>query len=345
MIGKRGSLMEKSIIEKTDKGSVFGQFSDNHMKKLVLGNTGIEVSPLCFGVLPMGPLQKNLSPQEGGKLIRQALEEGVNFLDTAVLYQTYPHIKEGIGGYSGDVVIASKSEATTYEDMEKDVLQALAALGRDYIDIFHLHAARVKPSVFTERAGALECLKDLKKQGLIRGVGMATHCVDVVEASTEREDIDVIFPLINQLGTGVLGGTKEEMARAITKAEEAGKGVYVMKALAGGNLIDRLPEAIAYVREIPGVSAVAIGMVDEKELALNLKIFNGEEFDWALGLEAKKSKKLWVSFFCTGCGTCIQACPNEALSLVSNKAVVDHEICLLCGYCSPACPEFALRMV
>ena len=49
------------------------------MKKYSLGRTGIEVSELCFGALPIGPLQANISVEKGAKLIRTALEKGINF--------------------------------------------------------------------------------------------------------------------------------------------------------------------------------------------------------------------------------------------------------------------------
>ncbi|MGI6685945.1 MAG: aldo/keto reductase [Bacillota bacterium] len=315
------------------------------MDKVILGKTGIKVSPLCFGVLPMGPLQKNLPVSVGAKLIRQALESGVNFLDTAESYRTYPYIREALDGFAGDVVISSKSDAVTYENMEKAVSEALEALGRSYIDIFHLHAARASTAVFEERAGAFKCLKDMKRKGLIRAVGIATHAVDVVKEAAKREDIDVVFPIINQAGLGIIGGSRDEMVKAIFEAYQAGKGLFAMKALAGGHLIGQVREAFDFVRSIPGISAIAIGMVHERELSVNLKLFNQEEITLQEDLKTNTDKKLWVSVFCKGCGTCIDACPNGALSIADGKAVVNHEACLLCGYCNPVCPEFALRVV
>jgi len=70
------------------------------MKKYSLGKTGIKVTELCFGALPIGPLQANISVKKGAKLIRTALERGINFIDTAEVYQTYPHIKKALGGIS-----------------------------------------------------------------------------------------------------------------------------------------------------------------------------------------------------------------------------------------------------
>ena len=252
---------------------------------------------------------------------------------------------KSFSGFSGETVLSSKSTATTYEKMDWAVYEGLTALGRSYFDIFHLHAARVTTTVFEDRAGALKCLKDLKKKGVIRAVGVATHSVDVVALAAEREDIDVVFPLINNMGLGIIGGTRDEMVQAITKAHTAGKGVMAMKALAGGHLIGELKEAFDFVRNISGVNAIAVGMVDARELEINLKLFNHEEITREYLKKVKTGKKLLVSVFCKGCGACINACPNGALSLNKGKAKVNHELCLLCGYCNPVCPEFALRVI
>ncbi|NLA85515.1 MAG: aldo/keto reductase, partial [Clostridiales bacterium] len=61
-----------------------------------LGHTGLMVSRLCFGGLVIGPLQKDMSVEEGGEVIAEALRLGVNFIDTADLYDTYRHIKRAM---------------------------------------------------------------------------------------------------------------------------------------------------------------------------------------------------------------------------------------------------------
>jgi len=316
------------------------------MKKYSLGKTGIKVTELCFGALPIGPLQANISVEKGAKLIRAALERGINFVDTAEVYKTYPHIKKALEGYNDEVIIATKSNVKTYGEMEKSIKDALKSLNRTYIDIFHLHAARVTPSVFEERAGAFQCLKDYKEKGIIRAIGISTHVVEVVKRAAEIEEIDIIFPIINKLGLGIIDGNASDMIKAISQASKAEKGLYAMKALAGGRLIGELEASINYVRDIKGISLVAVGMISEDELELNIKIFNNEEISQELFYKKiKPTKKLFISSFCKGCGTCVKACPNNALSLKNGKAVVDHKLCILCGYCNPVCPEFAIRLI
>ena len=316
------------------------------MKKYSLGKTGIKVTELCFGALPLGPLQANISVEAGAKLIRTALEKGINFIDTAEVYQTYPYIKKALEGYNDEVIIATKSNVKTYGEMEKSIKDALKSLNRTYIDIFHLHAARVTPSVFEERAGAFQCLKEYKEKGIIRAIGISTHVVEVIKRAAEIEGIDIIFSIINKLGLGIVDGNASDMIKAISQASKAGKGIYAMKALAGGRLIGELEASINYVRDIKGISSVAVGMISEDELELNIKIFNNEEISQELFYKKiKPTKKLFISSFCKGCGTCVKACPNNALSLENGKAVVDHKLCILCGYCNPVCPEFAIRLI
>lgn len=315
------------------------------MKKSTLGNTGIEVTELCFGALPMGPLQARISVEEGADLILKALRQGVNFIDTAERYETYPHIRKALDQFEGEVIIATKSAATTYVEMELSIQQALESLGRKQIEIFLLHAAKVTPAVFEERQGALECLKDYKKRGVLKAIGISTHVVPVVEKAAEIPELDIVFPIINKLGMGIVGGSREDMLKAIQKVHAAEKGIYAMKALAGGHLIDELRDAFDYVRGIPGIAAVAVGMVRPEELTINLALFNGVNLSESMLIEKATKKKLHVMGFCKGCGTCIEACPNSALSLLDGKVQVNTEFCILCGYCNPACPEFALRLI
>lgn len=311
-----------------------------------LGQTEIKVSELCFGALPMGPLQANLSAEEGGKLIREALEKGVNFIDTAEMYQTYPHIAYALKDFKGEAIIASKSAAKDYQGMEKAIQDALKTLGKDVIDIFHLHAARVTPEVFSQRSEALKCLLDYQEKGYIRAVGISTHNVKVVEKAAEVPEIDIVYPIINKIGRGILEGNTEDMLKAIAKCYKAGKGLYAMKVLAGGNLVNELLAAIKFARDIKGMNSVSIGMISKKELDLNLKIFDNEVITDEMLPEVVKTKKLFlIDRFCRKCGACIQACPNQALSMVDNTVKVDHNQCLLCGYCYPVCPEFAIRML
>jgi len=314
-----------------------------------LGYSGLEVSEFCLGILPMGPLQADLPEKYCIGLIEEALELGVTFYDTAESYRTQSYLGSALDANPNkkeSVVIATKSVAENHADMERSVNQSLEELKRDYIDIYHLHAARPPGDLFEQRRGALQCLQEMKQKGVIRAIGVSTHKPQIVSQAAERNDIDVVYPLINSRGMGIVEGAVDDMLKAIGKAHRAGKGIYAMKVLAGGNLIHQLEEAVNWVRNIEGMDAVSMGVVSEAELLYNLSVFNQEEQAEKPPAPAARTKKLFIFHkVCIGCGNCVEMCPNGALSLVEEKARVEHEQCILCGYCSPVCPKFAIRLV
>lgn len=316
------------------------------MKKRMLGNTGLEVTELCFGALPMGPLQKNLTIQESADIIQLALEKGINFIDTAEMYKTYEPIALAMKNTGIRPIIASKSNKKTYDGMESAVHDALKALDVDYIDIFHLHAAREGANAFEVYAGALQCLVDMKAQGKIKAIGISTHSIAVTNLAAMHPLIDVVFPIINMKGLGIIDGSSDEMIAAIKKAYDAGKGIYLMKILAGGNLIGTYHEAMEYAKQIKAYSSIALGMTSRAEVEFNTAYFSGEQPS-ALPDSTLHLKKAIVSrALCKSCGKCISACPNKAICFdPESKACIDRSICITCGYCTPVCAEFAIRVV
>lgn len=316
------------------------------MNYFELGNTGLRVSELCFGALPLGPLQANLSIEEGGSLILQALQQGVNFIDSAEIYGTHQHIKWALDRYQGEVVLATKSPALTYEQMQQSVAKCLEELGVDSIAIFHLHAARdSKP--LQNRAEVLEALVELKAAGLIKNIGVSTHSVTAVREAAQDPRVDVVFPLVNKRGLGILDGSLDEMIAAISLARCNGKGVYAMKAFGGGTMIDDLEGNLKFVREAAGIPVVAVGMIRDVELEMNLKLFEGAPISAELRTKAggyRKVAKVIVGL-CKGCGRCLQGCHSGAIRMVDGKGFIDVNQCLMCGYCSRECPEFAIRVI
>jgi uncharacterized protein len=316
------------------------------MKKVLLGSTGMEISPLIFGSLPMGPLQAGLSAERGGQIIRYALERGVNLIDTAELYETYPHIRAALRGHAGECYLASKTHATDPALVRQHVERALRELGIERLDIVHVHAARVE-NPFRERRAVIDTLQQLRAEGKIRAIGLASHYIAAIRQAAQSPDIDLVHPLINQRGMGILDGSAAQMAAAIAEVAAAGKGVYAMKALAGGNLIAEARASLRYVLGLPGVQGVAVGMLSEAEVEANCALFSGLEPDEAQWQELEKGRRKLkiMDRFCKGCGACIPACTNDALRLQEGKVALDEERCILCGYCAAACPEFIIRVV
>lgn len=317
------------------------------MEKIKLGQTGLEVTPVGFGVLTVGNTQMNLPISEGAKVVRYGLEKGINFLDTAQYYETYPYIREALKGTHFHPVICSKSLDVTYEGMKRAVAEALEELNLETIDIFLLHEVRQDPD-WDMRQGAWRYLQEAKKQGLVKAIGASTHHVDVAEKMADIPELDVLFPLINFRSLGIRrgenAGTKEDMAAAILKNHENGKGVFAMKVFGGGNLTGSYLEALDYVSHLPGVTSMMIGFGYPEEIDRIIEYVDGTiDREYRPNLSGKKIRIDQGD--CEGCGQCVARCPNKAIfTNDSGLAEVDHGICLTCGYCAPVCPVRAIIM-
>ena len=314
------------------------------MEYRFLGKTAILVSRLCFGTLTMGPLQANLSVGEGARLIEQALDQGVNFIDTAELYGTYPHIRQAIRDRSKKPVVASKSYAYTREKMKLSLQRALDGLGLPVIDIFLLHEQESHLTLDGHRE-ALDYLLEAKQDGLVRAVGFSCHTVAALHAALSMPEIDVVHPLVNMDGVGIRDGTVTEMLSVIASLSKNGVGIFAMKPLGGGHLIGKNMEALRFVQQQPHLDSVAAGMVSAEEIAFNCAIFSGQSVPVGLAETLRQTRRrLQVQQWCIGCGSCVAHCPQAALQVRGGRAEAEEKDCVLCGYCGAHCPDFCLKI-
>lgn len=314
------------------------------MNRIELGKTGIEVSEICFGALTIGPLQRNFSSDKGSIIINAAVDSGINFIDTADLYDTYEHIAKTLKQHR-DLVIATKSYAYDLKTAETTLNRALDELGRDYIDVFLLHEQESEHTLRGHNE-ALEYFINKKKQGVIRAVGISTHCVRAVNAAAQMDEIDVIHPILNIDGLGIADGSRLDMEEAIESAWSNDKGIYIMKPLGGGHLIGEYERAMGYAQSFEYAHSVAIGMQTVDEIDANVSFFEKGYVPREINaLLDKVERTLHIHDWCDKCGGCISRCQQGALSMGRDIAMVDMTKCVLCGYCGVVCPVMAIKVL
>ncbi|NLK08336.1 MAG: 4Fe-4S binding protein [Firmicutes bacterium] len=312
-----------------------------------LGATDIWVSRLCFGALTISPLQRDMTALAGAQVILKAFEQGVNFIDTSQFYRAYPPIRAALNQYgsSDEIVIATKSYAYDEKGMALALNQALDELDREWIDIFLLHE---QESMLTIRGHweAVEYLVKAKHQGLVRAIGISTHHIEGVRAAALVPEMDIISPLLNYRGLGIIGGTKEDMVEAVEFAHGCGKGIYAMKPFGGGHYVQDPAQALQYLLDLDALSSIAVGMKSCEEVEMNTNLVKGLPISTSLQDAVKSQpRRLHIDDWCIGCGICVEKCPQNALCIKNGQARVDASICVLCGYCGGHCPEFAIKVI
>lgn len=309
-----------------------------------LGKTGIEVSRLCFGSLTMTKAQGNLSEKEATELLNFAYEHGVNFIDTAELYDNYPLIK----GVFNDVkrenlIIASKTYAYSKEGARESLNNYLKAFKTDYADIFLLHEQEGELTL-KGHYEALEELWKLKEKGYIKAIGISTHKIKAVRDALKFKEIEIIHPMVNMESIGILDGNIDEMMNAITEAKTQGIGIYAMKVLGGGHLISKSEDAIKWAVNNEKFDSIALGMQSKSEVLANVSLINKEDVPEQVKNNLRNTnRQIDVEEYCIGCGKCAAKCQAKAIKIIDGKAVINKD-CILCGYCANVCPDFYIKV-
>ena len=148
----------------------------------------------------------------------------------------------------------------------------------DVIPIFLMHEQEDRLTLKGHRE-AFDFYLEQKAKGKILAVGFSTHRVAAVDYAPRYPGVDVVFPLINVTGVGIPDGTRDEMAEAIRRAHLGNIGIYAMKPLGGGHLIADPKQAFDYLRGLGTIDTICVGVQNEDEIDVNLRLVVGEEPD------------------------------------------------------------------
>lgn len=173
------------------------------MEKVRIGKSDVYTIKLGLGTNKVGGhnLFKDLNEKDGYDLVREALNQEINFLDTAYVYGI-GRSEEIIGDVLQDydrskVIIATKAAQDKSQDMamnnsadfiKKSVDEALLRLKTDYIDIFYLHF----PDEKTPKDEAVETLDEIRKAGKIRAIGVSNFSLEQIKEANANGKVDIV---------------------------------------------------------------------------------------------------------------------------------------------------------
>lgn len=317
------------------------------MEYRILGKTGLKISRLGFGGIPIQRIDA-----EGTKsLIYKLREAGINYIDTARAYTvSEEYLGYSLEGIRNDFVIATKSGSRTKEAMAADIDISLKNLRTDHIDLYQVH--NPSPAALEEiiaPGGALEALQEAKAAGKIGHIGITLHIADLFERALDFDWVETIMFPYNLVETQA-----RELMNECTKRNI---GFIDMKPLAGG-AIDDATLALRFIATNPDVTVVIPGMADPGELEQNIAAVEntGSLTEEELEKIQNIRESLGTQFCrrCNYCAPCSVGIPISVQFLLEgyysryglqdwavmryNKLDKHASDCIGCGICETRCP-------
>lgn len=271
------------------------------LQKRRLGKTELQVTAIGFGGIPI----QRLSETEAVNVVRTAVEQGINFIDTARGYTTSEE-RIGLalaGGLRDQVYLASKTMSRDAAGFRRDIEISLRYMRTDYLDLYQFHNVRSSEAwqKIIGPGGALEAALRAKEEGLIRHIGVTGHVCEVLLEVIENEHIETVQVPFNPVEA-------KPLEQLFPRALELDLGIIAMKPLAGG-AINRADLALRWI--LQHQVAVAIpGSGSLTELEQNL----------AVGADLRP----------------LTVAEEAELSEITGK--LDDDFCRRCEYCLP-CPN------
>ena len=211
------------------------------MKKTRFGKTGLEISKIGFGGIPI----QRLSEDEAVQVVQRCLDLGVTFIDTANGYTTSEErIGKALAGSTvqrDQVVIATKTGARDKATALVHLELSLERLQTDYIDLWQFHGVSTFEAYEQVLGpdGAMEAAHEALQAGKIKHIGVTSHSMDIaleMVPSGHFESIQFPFNFI----------TSEPADELLPLAQEHDLGFIAMKPFAGG-MLDQANLAIKYL--------------------------------------------------------------------------------------------------
>lgn len=250
-------------------------FIHNILPKRSLGRTRFDVGILSLG--GQGALEKPRNKTLQVDLIRRARELGINYFDTAPMYgQSEVFYGEALQDVRRDVFLASKTNDRTRDGSLRLLEKSLKRLKTSYLDLWQIHTIVNMKEVdeVTGEGGALEALKEMQEQGVVRNLGITGHeePAPLIELA-KRYPFDTVLCAVNAADRLVEPSFQETL---IPVAKATGMGIIGMKVFAQGYIFD--PDGITTAQEAlcyalsTAVDTVIVGCDSMEQLEENVAI-------------------------------------------------------------------------
>ena len=286
------------------------------MEQRRIGQTGLQVTPLCFGTSSLGDMPETygyeVSERQAIDTILKILDGPVNFLDTSNNYgfgRSEERIGKAIREYGGlpeGFVLATKLDremATSRFDkarVRQSLEESLERLGLDQVPLLHFHDpehARDLKEITCE-GGAIEELFKLKEEGLAKAVGLAMGRIDIMFPLLKSYDFDALishnrYSLLNRSAGEMFDYAAEKNIAILNAAPFAGgvlaKGSAVMPRVTYQDANEeklapvKALEAICASHNVPtGAAALQFSMKDPRITSTLIGITKPERIDQTL---------------------------------------------------------------
>ena len=317
------------------------------MNYISLGKTGLKVSAVGFGGIPIIRLQTD----EAVKVLRCAFDQGITFYDTANMYRdSEAKIGQALSHVRDKIIIATKTTQRNAAGFRQHLEGSLKMLKTDYIDLYQFHqvANDEEWGKIIKDGGAWGEADKARQEGKIRFLGVTSHNLQMaIKLAKTGMFSSVQFPL-----NFIEQEAKDELHKY---CREKGIGIIVMKPFAGG-VIDNAAIAFKYLRQFPDIIPIP-GFDSVKSVEEIVSIYERQNNITSHDLELmEKYRQELGKVFCRRCEYC-QPCPNGVIitpamgyhivaSRMSPKVSVEFlkipmestQLCDECGVCIERCP-------
>lgn len=334
------------------------------MQKRLIKKTGDEIFPLGYGAMRLPLKNGKIDRKKAKELIYHAIDNGVNFIDTAYLYGDSETFLGEIltGEYKDKVKLSTKLPTINvrkYEDMEKLLDEQLTRLQRDSIDYYFIHAVDLKAVNRLLKKDLIKFFNKAKNEGKIKHVGFSYHGPkEEFPILVDGYDWDMVMVQYNYFDENV-----QASMEGIEYAASKGLGVFVMEPLKGGILAGKMPKeaeeifkkanpkksnaewAMQWILNNRNVTCVLSGMNSMDQLNENLKVASDTtpmsmSFEELETVElVKRVMRNSLKINCSTCGYCMP-CPQgvnipECMKIYNEKYLFNHK-----GFINPSFMDY-----